>query len=98
MDARVAVDAAARDQEDRPAGAAAGQRLARPCDGRVVGRRMALLAQERWRLREQRAAHRAVRGVAERAVLGDRRMLPEERAALVRVAAEAGLVERGLVQ
>src|SRR5206468_8230444 len=85
-------------QKDGPAGAAAGQRLARPRDRGMVGRRMALLAQQRRRLRQQGAAHRTVRRVAERAVLGDGRMLPEDGSALVGVAAEARLVQRRLVQ
>lgn len=64
----------------------------------MTGLRMALLT-EPWRaLDEQRRLDRPVCLVAERATLDDRRMLPQKRAALVRMAAVAGVVDREVPQ
>src|SRR5512146_1306205 len=60
----------------------------------AVGRGMALLAKPRPRHLEHLLFSAAVWVVAVGAVLGDRHVLPEERAALLGVAAEAGLVRR----
>src|SRR5688572_5802378 len=91
MDVRVAIHAAPRDgAECGAAGGAAGRQLARLA--RVAGVAVAFLAQE-WRARLQQAGDgRAVRLVADRAVLLHRRMVMHERAALLHVAGEAGLV------
>ena len=60
---------------------------------------MALLAQEGNRRDQQRALIRAVRRVAVEAVLANRRMLEQERSALLRMALVARLVDRiGLEQ
>ena len=55
---------------------------------------MALLAQERRILLQSCRIDRAVRVMAQGAVLGRRRMLPQERPALLRVAGVAGLIHR----
>jgi hypothetical protein len=96
----VAVHAAAAHQEAGRTGAAACRRQARwrARHRGVAGRAVALLAQQRRRLDEQGLAHRAVRAVAQRAVFGHRRVLPQHRAALVGVAAVAGLVHRGFAE
>ena len=59
---------------------------------RVVDRRVTLLAQERQRRDEQLLVIRAVRLVAVQAALAHRRVLPQERAALLRVTAGAELI------
>src|SRR5205814_3370629 len=64
----------------------------------MARRGVALLAQQRGALGQQRGSHGAVHGVAQRAVLGHRRVLPQQRAALLGMAAGAGLVDGGLVQ
>src|SRR5512139_2842087 len=96
MHLRVAIHAVTecerRDQWTRPArqsGRAVGE-------ARVPLLRVARLAEQRSPRGEHAAARRPVRRVAVRAVLGDRRVLPEERTALVGVALVAGLVDRGL--
>ena len=48
--------------------------------------RMALLAQQGWALDQQRRVVAAVWPVAQRAVLGGRRVLPQERPTLFRMA------------
>ena len=60
--------------------------------------RVTLLAQQRRPLHEQRWMDGAVRRVTIRAVLRNRRVLPQERTALLRVAGVAGLIQRGLEQ
>ena len=66
---------------------------------RVQEIRMTLLTQERNRCDQQRALIRAVRRVAIEAVLANRRMLEQERTALLRMALVARLVHRvGLEQ
>lgn len=69
----------------------------------VSGRRMAggavtLLAQPRVSQFKQRSGGRTMRGVTKRAVVADRRMLPEEGAAFLGVTGEAGVVDRFLQQ
>ena len=69
MHLRVAVGATAGDHVDRSAAAATGQRVGRARHRRVAGRAVALLAQQRRRLGQQRRAHRAMRRVAQRSSL-----------------------------
>jgi hypothetical protein len=64
----------------------------------MAGRRVALLAQQRRPADQHRQVVAAVRPVTERAILGCRRMLPQEWAALFRVAEIAGLVDGRLAQ
>src|SRR5688572_8359782 len=98
MDLRVAVAAVAVHRALVRA-RAARQVGARHQVGGVEHVRVALLAEERARDREQALVARAVRHVAAEAVLAHRRVLPDERAALLRVAAVAQLVHRiGLEQ
>src|SRR5262249_48684137 len=88
----VAVDAAARDQARvlRP-----GPGAARVVDrARVARRVVAVLADVGRLLLEQARVVRAVRVMAGKAVLLDRRMVPHERAALLGVAAGAELRDR----
>src|SRR5579871_6971874 len=59
----------------------------------VIGA-VAVLAQPRRALLEQRGIGGAVRGMAVGAVVGDRAVLPQERAATVGVAGVAGVVDR----
>ena len=95
---RMAIDAAPGEQEARSAGAAARQPGRRARHGGMARHRMALLAQQRRILLQPRLIDRTVRVMAQGAVLGHRRMLPQERAALFRVAGVAGLVHRRLDQ
>jgi hypothetical protein len=73
---------------------------ARCCRGHggVSARGVTRLAEQRGAPRQHRPVNRAVRVVADRAILGHRRMLPDERAALLGVAAVAGLVQRAANQ
>ena len=78
--------------------AAAGQTFAAVGQAGVESCHMALLAQGWAASGEQSVMHRAVRTVAEAAILCHRRVLPEERSALLLVTLEAIVVDRGLVQ
>lgn len=96
MNPAVAVHAAARQQEP--------VRLARRKTGRaegdtgMPGRRMTLLAKQ-WRpVDQQIGIHRTMRLMAIQAVFLDRRMLPQERTPLRRMALVTGLVDRVLFQ
>ncbi len=89
MDRRVAVDAAARQHA-----VAAVVQLVLVVDGRRVPRVVVAALAEHGLLRDEHAlVRRAVRVVATRAVVTHGGVLVQERAALLRVAADAGLVE-----
>jgi len=64
----------------------------------VAGRRVALLAQDGWPLDQQGRVVAAVRLVAQRAVLGGRCVLPQERSAFFRVAEKTGCVDSRTLQ
>ncbi len=95
---RMTIHAASREQECGSAAAASRQPAAGIRDRGMAGHRVALLA-EQWRgLRQQHRARRPVREVAQGAVLGHRRMFPQERPALFRVTGVAGLIHGWLHQ
>ena len=66
--------------------------------GLVSGIRVAVLAQEGRSLDQQIRLVRAVRRMAVQAAFADRKVLPQQRAALLRVAVVASLVDRNFLQ
>ena len=72
---------------------AARQTLRRVRDGRMARALVTGLAQERCADREQGRLRRTVRLVAVVAILGNRLMLPQKRAAEFRMTGSAGLVD-----
>src|SRR6185503_7630787 len=94
VDVGVAVEAGAR-QRDADAARIRAVRAAGDAGdvAAVAGRLVALLAEERRARLQQVVVHRAVRVVADRAVLLHRLVGAHERAALLRVAGVAGLVD-----
>lgn len=86
----VAVHAASAQQEYRGHILGESQRGLR--DAWVVIGSVALLAQQRWTLHQQRRIIRAVGAMTKRAVLRYRGMFPQERSAFIGVAAVTGLV------
>src|SRR5688572_9896896 len=94
VDVGVAVEAAARQEVGRGAAACGVLRADQARDvAAVAGRLVALLAQVRRPLPQQVVVRRAVRVVAQRAVLLHRLVGAHERAALLHVAAVAGVVD-----
>src|SRR4249919_1404750 len=96
VDLGMTVQAGATEQEGRRI--SIGQSRAGAGDARVASLRVALLAEQWGPLDEQRRVDGAMRRVAIGAILGDRRVLPQDRTALLGVTAVAGLVQRGLDQ
>src|SRR5208282_4038569 len=88
----VAVGAAAREQEAR--GLTPRQTRSGCRHTRVIRLRVTLLTQQRRSAQEQGWIDRAMRRMTIAAILRDRRVLPQERTALFRVAGIASLVQR----
>src|SRR5271166_2654832 len=92
MHLAMAVSAAAGEQEAR------GLTLREARTGRrhtrMIRLRVALLTQQRRSARQQRRVDRAMRAMTIAAILGHRRVLPQERAALFCMAAVARLIQR----
>src|SRR5690349_23112590 len=95
VDVRVAVQAAARERDADAGARAAGAGHAGGAAA-VAGRLVALLAEERRARLQQVVVVRAVRVVAQHAVLLHRLVRAHERPALLHVAGIAGLVDRVL--
>ena len=89
---RVTVQAALSEQKDRSR--RLGQAGCGLREARVGALGMAALTEKRRPLHEHARLVRAVRRVTDRAVLGRRCMLPEERPALFGMTLEAGIVDR----